>query len=34
MNKEKLRQDELKQKEPVQKDINSQELEDISEKRK
>ena len=31
MNKEKLGQDELKQKEPVKKDINSQELEDITE---
>ena len=32
MNKEKLGQDELKQKEPIQKEINSQESEDISEK--
>ncbi len=32
MNKEKLAQDELKQKEPIKKEINSQESEDISEK--
>lgn len=32
MNKEKLGQDELKQKEPIKKEINSQESEDISEK--
>ena len=32
MNKEKLAQDELKHKEPIKKEINSQESEDISEK--